>query len=170
MLRSHMHHPAMAADYAVRFDPGTAAIAIASAVVGAVDDARQGAADRKSAEFQARLLEQEAERQTQDGKEDATRLRRKGSQISARQRAVLAGSGLAQSGTPLLVLADTAAETERQATLALSGAGSTRTRQQAALKRRQGLNSQNTSFFRAGQSLLSKADSFRDVLLNGPFA
>ena len=95
MLNSRMHHPAMAAGYAVRFDPATAAIAVATSIVGAIDDARQGAADRKAADFQARLLEQEAERETEQSGENAAQLRGRGSQIKARQRAVLAGSGLA---------------------------------------------------------------------------
>lgn len=169
MLNSRVHHPAMATGYPVRFDPSTAAIAVATTIVGAIDDARQGAAERSAGEFQARLLEQEAARESQGNSEDATVSRRKGSRIGARQRALLAGSGLAQSGTPLLVLSDIAAETERQAAQALSGADSTR-RQQAALKRRQGLNNQNTSFFRAGRSLLNNTGSFRDVFTNGPFA
>ena len=163
MLNSRMHHPAMAAGYAVRFDPATAAIAVATSIVGAIDDARQGAADRKAADFQARLLEQEAERETEQSGENAAQLRGRGSQIKARQRAVLAGSGLAQAGTPLLILADTEADIERQATLALSGAGSARTRQQAALRRRQGINARNSSFFRAGKSLLSNTGSFQEL-------
>lgn len=173
MLRIRSHHPAMAVGYAARFDPSTAAIAITRAIVGAVDGAHQGAADRGSAEFQAKLLEQEAERQKRAGMADATQLRRKGSQLSARQRARLAGSGLAQSGTPLLVLSDSAADTERQASLALAGADTTaaRTRQEAALQRLRGANRRDTSFFRAGKSLLSGTGAFGNLFRgNGPTA
>jgi len=173
MLIQRTHHPAVAVSYAVRFDPATAVAAIASAVVGAVDGARKGAADRNSAEFQARLLEQDAERQKQAGVADATALRRRGSQLSARQRAALAGSGLALSGTPLLVQSDIAADTERQVSRALAGADTTaaRKRQEAALQRLRGANRRDTSFFRAGKSLLSGTGGFADLFRgNGPTA
>ncbi len=159
MLTGRVSHPAMAAGYAVRFDPSTALVALSAALVDSVGAARQGSAERDAAEFQARVLEQDAERQKKTSADEAIRLRRRGSQLSARQRAALAGAGVAQSGTPLLVLADTAAETERQANLALAGGdtAAARARQEAALQRLRGRRRRESSLFRSGRSLLSQS-------------
>jgi len=129
---------------------GGAALSAASAI-------QQGQIASKQANAQAALMQQQADRVIEIGKQDEEDYRRKASREMASRRAILGGSGVEiGSGSPLLVSEDMAGEIELQARRLRAGAGAeaTNLRNQAALTRWGGQAEKRSSFVRAGASLL----------------
>ena len=110
------------------------AVSVAAAAAGA---AAQTAAASNRAEFQAEIAEQQAERERLLAERQAKDFRREQSRLAARSRALRAGSGVAGSGSSLLIEEDIAAETELGALDLLNNGvvSSTRLEQQARLDR-----------------------------------
>jgi hypothetical protein len=108
----------------------------------------QGKAAQSAAEYNARSAEIEAQSRETAQRDQAAR------QMGA-MRAQIAKSGATSEGTPLMVLAESAANAEIDAL---------NTRQmgqrQATLYRAQGANARKQSYIQAGTSLLSSAGKF----------
>jgi len=133
-------------------------IALASAGLSALGAISQGRAANKQAEFQAKVQEQQAQRNRDIAEVEEKDFRRSQSQLLAQRRAALGASGVEQgTGTPLLAAEDFAGETELQARRIRAGGnvGASRLEQQAGLTRAAGRSSQQRGLFRGGSSLLS---------------
>ena len=113
------------------------AVGAATAVAGA---AAQGVAASNQAEFQAEIAEQQAARERQLARRQAQDFRREQSRLGAQARARRAGSGVAATGSSLLVEGDIAAETELGALDLLNNGlvSASRLEQQARLERAAG--------------------------------
>jgi len=79
--------------------------------VDARDQARSQAA---MAEYNAKVARQQAEAERRNAEEAAKQHQRKASQIMARNRALVGKSGVAETGSPLLVMEDTANQLEME--------------------------------------------------------
>jgi len=138
---------------------GTALIASAFAL-SAFSAVAQGFAAKQTADFQAGILRQQAERDRLQAASDEDDFRRNQSRVLAARRAALGASGVeASEGSPLLVSEDFAGEVELQALRIRSGGELTATRaeQQATLQRFQGRAARTSGFLRGGSLLLSGA-------------
>ncbi len=125
----------------------TAAIALGSAVFGAVSSANAGKAANRAAAAgaaQERKLARERERIS----------RRDSALTLGRQRAVIAAQGTTMEGSPLMVLEDAAAEAELEALHIREGGAA---RASALIK--QGKNAQAAGYMDAGRTLLGGVSS-----------
>lgn len=120
---------------------------IASALSGAGASIYQGETARKQADaeakwadYNARVAENEAGAAAAAGQAQGAQHRKQIRAFLGRQRAGIAASGLALSGTPLEVMSETARELERENATILHEAllTSTRYRNQAAMSRYEG--------------------------------
>lgn len=132
----------------------------AAAVVSAVGQIQSGNAQKKLANYNAGLLEQQADSTLAWSKYNADRQREKANRMNATAEAMFAGNGVeVTSGSPLVVLADNAAQAELE-NLAImrQGEGEAQNlRAQAAGARFQGQIAMRSSRIQAGASLLSAA-------------
>ena len=138
------------------------AFAVGGALIGATGAIQSGNAARDAAEFNAQLAEREAVLSREVAAAEAEKQRRRARAVLGRQAAGFAAGGTTFEGSPLLVMSETAAESELDA-LAIQFAGSTaavRARSEAAQQRLQGRNLQRGGFFEAGSTLLTGAGSF----------
>jgi hypothetical protein len=135
------------------------AIGAAIAVAGAVYSGEQS---RKAASQNADIQEQAAANAEAKAKYDEERHRKSVDKLLSAQRALYGKSGLDMSGSPLLVMEDTAAQGELDA-LAIRYGGSVTAGQQrsaANLSRMEGSSAQTSSYFKAGSSLLTGASAY----------
>src|SRR3990167_1939061 len=129
-----------------------------AAGLSAASAVSQGKADRAQADFQARINEQQAQREREVSDEEERDFRKVQSANLAERRAALGKSGVdLSSGSPLLASSDFAAETELQAQRIRRGGETKATRlgQQADFLRQAGKSAQQRGFLRGGASLLS---------------
>lgn len=136
----------------------TLALGIAGLGLSAVGMVAEGIRANQQAKFQARVQRQQAERERLRGEAEAADRRRQSQRLLARQRALLAGSGVDPGvGSALLLQEDTAAEEELAALRTEAGfkTSATRLEQQAELTRASGRGAQRAGVFRAGSRLLS---------------
>jgi hypothetical protein len=138
----------------------TAAIAtIAAAGVTTAGTIQSGRAQAKMAEYNAQVAEREAAIAATGAEFEEAQFRRESKRLTATQRVRFAKSGVKPSGSPLLVMEDTAVETERNA-LAIRYGGSleaARATSRASLERFGGRQAKKVSYYRAGGSLLTGA-------------
>ena len=133
-----------------------AGAAVLSGVVSAVSAIQQGNAAAAAGDFNAEILEEQADREQQIAKRESDEERRKGSRLLAAFRAGLGGAGVTSEGTPILAQSDIAAQTELNARTIEAG-GATRARrlrQEAGLERFSGSNARRQGRFNAGTSIL----------------
>lgn len=117
---------------------------------------------KKTAEYNAKVQENEALRAQQEGMESARRFRDDASARQARIRAMVAKSGVSSStGSPLMVMAEQAGRDELQALDIERGAKteSSRLRTQAGITRMEGAQISKAKKIGAGVSLLKGATS-----------
>jgi hypothetical protein len=101
-------------------EPITATILIISALTSAggaymqmESDREQAKADRYMAEYNAKLAEREQAKTARESVERQEEIRKRGAAVQGTQRSLLAKGGVVLAeGSPLLLLADTAAEVE----------------------------------------------------------
>ena len=143
----------------------TTAMAVLSGVgtvVGAVGSVAEGSARSRAAKFNAKVQEQQAQREREIADLEATQFRREQRQLQARSRVGRAASGVRQSGSALLV--DDAITEEILFNEALIRAGgetrATALENSAMLSRLSARNSLTGGLIRAGGSLLSAGSSF----------
>jgi len=132
---------------------------IAAAVIAAAGSVYSGEQSRKAASQNADIQEQAAANAEAKAKYDEERHRKSVDKLLSAQRALYGKSGLDMSGSPLLVMEDTAAQGELDA-LAIRYGGSVAAAQQrsaANLSRMEGSAAQTSSYFKAGSSLLTGA-------------
>jgi len=118
------------------------AIALGSAVFGAVSSINAGKAAKRAAAVAAareRKLARERERMS----------RRDSAFMLGRQRAIAAAQGTTMEGSPLMVLEDTAAEAELEALHIREGGEAS-----AAAQIKKGKNAQSVANMQAGETLL----------------
>lgn len=135
-----------------------AGAALAGSGLAASGAMRQGSAASSAADFQARVLQQQAEQERRIVASSERDFRRDQSRLMAQRRAALGGSGVeGASGSPLLVSEDFAAETELQAQRIRQGGEITanRLRDRAALVRAEGDSARSAGVLSATGSLLS---------------
>ena len=89
-----------------------AAAAVASAGVTAYGQVQQGKTAKEIAKVNAQTLKNRAIREDQESRENASRMRIRNRQLQARQRALVAKSGIIEEGSPLAVLASQAGDLE----------------------------------------------------------
>jgi len=99
----------------------------AGGLLSAYSQIQAGEAAAKMGEYNARLLEYQAGVSRETAAYEEKRLRRGAERFKGKQRALYAKAGVTFEGSPLLVLADTAAEAEMDA-LAIRYGGETRAR------------------------------------------
>lgn len=104
-----------------------------------------GAAAAQSADYNAKLAEMR-------GQQQASLLRSQGERQLSAIRSRIGKSGAAMAGTPLMVMAESAADVEIDALNQMWSAN-----QQATMERAQGRASQREMTYRAGTSLLTAA-------------
>lgn len=78
------------------------ALAAASSVVGTLQSYRSAQAQAQTARFSAQVAERQAQLERQRGEADALEFERRQQKNIAASRALLAGAGVAATGTPLL--------------------------------------------------------------------
>lgn len=137
-------------------------LAAGAAGVSAIGSIHQGQSQAAAARFNAQVSEQNAQIVRQQAAEEESRARREGRRLLGRQRAAIGASGIQVEGSPLDVLADTAAELELDALTVrhrglLEALGLT---QQASLDRARARSARTAGFIGAGASLLSGAAEF----------
>lgn len=129
----------------------------AAAVMGAISSYSQGVAGQRAANFNAGMLEQQAEQAEQLGQLEEDRHRDNLRKFMGSQRAAGGASGISLSDGPVGLLAEEAAiEGERDALL-IRYAGDARAstaRADAALERFRGKNAKMQGILGAGASLL----------------
>lgn len=145
-----------------------AGIAAAAAVVGAAGAISQGQAQKKAAEANARIAEQQAEAVRARARFEEDRQRELRGRAIGAQRAAAAASGIVldAEGSALLAQSETVIESELDI-LAIRFASSIeeqRAISAAALSRFEGRALQRQSFFTAGSSLLKGAGSISRIL------
>lgn len=118
---------------------------VAAAAISAVGALQAGEAAQNAANYNAAMAEAEA-------RAEETRRRAEGKRALASTRAGIAKSGAAFEGTPLMVLAESAANAEIDA-LNAQWSGKT----QSIAYRAQGQQARTASYFQAGTSLLTGA-------------
>lgn len=91
-------------------------VALAAAAIGAgiqvAGNIQQAKAAKASAEFNAKVAENEAVRVEQERSEDNRRLRIRNRRLQATQRVLTAKGGVTEAGSPLEIMAETAGELE----------------------------------------------------------
>lgn len=137
------------------------AVTAAAVIVSAVGTAVSADNSRRAANQNADAQEQAAIAAQRKADYDEARHRESVQKLLSAQRALYGKSGLEMSGSPLLVMEDTAAQGELDA-LAIRYGGSVSSAQQrsaANLSRMQAGAIQTASYFQAGSTLLSGASS-----------
>jgi hypothetical protein len=128
----------------------------ASLGLQAVGFVAQGAQAKAAADYNARVAENAAVAERQRAEVEVGRHRRRAQLLLSSQRAAAGASGVQFEGSPLLVMAESAAEAEYDAQLIRYG-GETRATNlyaQAAAERMQGRAARIGSYFGAASSLL----------------
>jgi len=134
----------------------------AAAVVSAAGAIYSGEQSRKASSQNADIQEQAAANAEAKAKYDEDRHRQSVEKLLSAQRALYGKSGLDMSGSPLLVMEDTAAQGELDA-LAIRYGGdvsAAQSRSAANLSRMQASSYQTSSYFQAGSSLLTGAAAY----------
>lgn len=131
--------------------------AIASAVIGAVSSIQQGKAQKRAADAQATVLEQQSTRDRQIAASEEEDFRRRVRRLRASNRAATGASGVTTSGTPALLDEDLVAEAELQSLRIRSSGEATATRreQEAGFERFGGRVAKSSGLARAGATVLS---------------
>lgn len=159
-----------------------AALAIGSMVatgvgtgVSVYGQMQQAKSQRRMAEYNAKVQENEAIRVEQESREDRNRQRRENRKLIAKQRTQIAASGVTEAGSPLAVLAENAAlmelqvQDQRRASKIQAG----NLRQQSLFTRQQGKAASRASMIGAGSTLFrgvgSLAGSYAKHKKSGAF-
>lgn len=132
----------------------------ASAVVSAAGAIYAGKQQKAAADYNAKVQQQQAQLEAQEGKERVARMRKDAKKFQARALAVRAAQGIdVSAGSSLMLEAENAETLELQALEAARASDITQRKliQGAKITRMQGKAQQKASFFQAGASLLSGA-------------
>lgn len=134
-------------------------LAGASAGLSAGSQMYQAKTQSKIMEYNARVAEQNAVAAKQQAEYEADKLKKQRKRMLGRQRALYASSGVQFEGSPLLAMADTAAEYEMDI-LATQRTGLVNARQyqsEAALQKAKAASTRTTGVLKAGTTVLTGA-------------
>ena len=134
------------------------ALTIGGTAMSAFGQIQQAQSQKAIAEANARLAEQEGEQRQQAYKEEAYKLSKERNRVIGQQRVAFGGAGVSlSSGTPLDVVANTAAEFERDIPFAGLHADQARRRGEAEseIYRFQGDQAATAGWIGAGSTLLT---------------
>jgi cell wall-associated NlpC family hydrolase len=131
--------------------------AVAAAAVSAVAAVQQGQATSKMAKYNAQVMENQAVAERQKAALEEQRHRARTTKLLSTQRALIAKSGLDLEGSPLLVMEDTAAQSELDSLLIRYNGemGANRAQSQAGLDRMRASSASTGGYLSAGASLLN---------------
>lgn len=138
-----------------------AAAAVASAGVGTAGAIQSGKSQEDMAEYNAAVATEDAKAAKYKAGYDEQAHRDQVRKTLSAQRAAYGASGVDMTGSPLLVMEDTAQQGELDA-LAIRYGGdveASRQRSAANLYRMQGSSAKTSSYYQAGSTLLSGASS-----------
>jgi len=129
----------------------------AGGLLGAVGSIQKGNAANQSSQFNAGVMENNANFASQQGAENQRRIRRSNAQFQGTQTASIGASGLQLSGSALNVLSDSAIEGELMALDAkVSSENKAKgLKAQASLERQRGKSARRAGFITAGSQILS---------------
>lgn len=139
--------------------PVAVPLMLAGTGLAAAGQISSGIAAGRAADFNARVAEQNAELERWRSARDERLFRRDARRLQGKQRAAIAKSGVTTAGSPLEVLAETAAQAEEEA-LAIRFGGNVahdRAKAQASLHRFEGRQRRLAGALGAGSSLLTGA-------------
>ena len=134
---------------------------IVSAVYPSYAELEKGKQQEKAANFNAKVMEQNADIARREAQLKAHQVRKEKVQMIGKQRAMIGGSGVTAEGSPLLLLSDTATEYEYDAALE-TWRGETKAqqfKQKAKYQRKMGKYAKKQAYWQAGSSLLSGLSS-----------
>jgi hypothetical protein len=135
----------------------------AGGAMGAIGSISQGYQQKKIADANAQLAEQDAVNKREAGKADTMRISEERRQLVGTQTAMLGASGLDPSqGSPLEIMLDTQRKSDRDMMYRgyQADVGATNSMNQAEIYRTQGKNAVTSGWLGAGASLLGSAGSF----------
>ena len=147
------------------------AATVAAAAVSAVATMRAGSAQAEAGKYNARVAEMNAKQARDAAALEAMNIRNAGRRTQGTARARAGASGLLlDTGSPLEVFAENAANIEREAATAIYRGEITAQGQQqrGVLERYQGSQAQSASYFTAGSTLLSGIGRATSALLPAP--
>jgi len=129
----------------------------AGGLLGAVGSIQKGNAANQASQFNAGVMENNANFASQQGAENQRRIRRSNAQFQGTQTASIGASGLQLSGSALNVLSDSAIEGELMALDAkVSSENQAKgLRSQSSLERQRGKSARTAGFITAGSQILS---------------
>jgi len=134
-----------------------AALPLVMAAVSAVGTFSAGQSQKKMADYNAAVSEQDAIAAKNKAGYEENIHRERVKEMLSKQRAIIGASGTDVSGSPLLAMIDTAEKGELDA-LAIRQGGKVQSDKflnSAALSRMQGKSARNASYFKAGSTLLT---------------
>lgn len=133
------------------------ALGVLGSVVGAMGAIAQGNAAAAAANYNAEIAERNAQAARISAASEAAAVKRKTDRQLGTARAAIGASGITVEGTPLDVLAETAAlgETDRQMVLWKGENQAVGYESEAELNRMQASSARTTGYFSAASSLLT---------------
>lgn len=137
-------------------------MSVASGVLGAIGAMQSAAAQKAAADYNARVMEQQAEAERDRAGAVASDFRRRNSFQVATARAERAASGIQFAGTPIMVDTDMVQEIELGASRAAHEGEmrANRLKNEAELSRMQGRAAKTAGSINAGRSILSMFRGF----------
>ena len=136
-----------------------AIVSVAGTALSAYGQIQQGKAQQKWGSYNAALAERDAETARLNAEYEAGVQCKETQKLLGRQRALYGKSGVTLEGSPLLMMAETAAEGELDA-LMIERGGKTRAqgyRSEAVLSRMKGKAAKRAGYYGAGSTLLTGA-------------
>lgn len=135
------------------------ALSLAAGALSAVGSIASGSAQARASEANAQISEQNASLERRRSAEEERLFRRDLVRLKGSQATGFASSGVTLEGTPLLVLAETAAEGEKEALAIRTGGAVASNRQllQASSDRSTGKSARQAGFITGGGTLLGSA-------------
>lgn len=147
-------------------------VSMVSAIGGAMAAKDAGEAQKAAADYNAKVLEAQAQSEREAAAFEETQQREKAAKMRARQRVAYLASGVDLSeGTPLEVLGQQAGEMEMDA-LTIRYNGEIKAKQsesQAAIYRMQGAQAKKAGYTNAGSSLLTGVGSMATSIINSKY-
>lgn len=147
-------------------------VSMVSAIGGAMAAKDAGEAQKAAADYNAKVLEAQAQSEREAAAFEETQQREQAAKMRARQRVAYLASGVDLSeGTPLEVLGQQAGEMEMDA-LTIRYNGEIKAKQsesQAAIYRMQGAQAKKAGYTNAGSSLLTGVGSMATSIINSKY-
>lgn len=144
------------------FETAMIVSAVASGIgtgISVMGQIEQGRSQKKWGEYNAQVAERDAETARMNAEYEAGLKRKESERLLGRQRALYGKAGVTLEGSPLLLMAETAAESEMDALMIERGGKlqAQRYRSEATLSKMKGAAAQRAGYYGAGSTLLTGA-------------